>query len=106
MKNSARKRLYDANIYCIRKNNLEDKEINEDRDDELSALLNDQHNMLKYKNRLLKDCLKSKTPILFVAQRLEIPKKHIRDFKMLMVEMKERFQEEFEVDQICNIDRV
>lgn len=94
-------RDYDANFHCISTTN--DKDFKEDEQADRYSEISDMHYMLEHKDLVFKKCLSSKDPLSFVAKDLEIPKKHIRDYKMLLVEMTERFTDELENKNICNI---
>jgi len=102
MRQSFLSRDYDVDFHCI-SNNTNDKDINEDEQANRASEMSDMHSMLEHKNLVFKKCLSSKDPLNFVARDLEIPKKHIRDYKMLLIEMTERFKDELESKNICNI---
>ena len=102
LKKESQEGKYNADFFCKRE--IDDKNMQEEMSDELQYLLSDLSQMNSYKKLTFARCLKSKNPISFVAELIDIPTKHIRDYKMLTREIKERLGEVFDNKNICNID--
>jgi hypothetical protein len=98
------KRNYKEDFFCAI--NIKDKELSREITHSTSDLVSELPHLINYKNRNIIKCLKSVNPISFVANELDIPSKHIRDYKMLKREIIERFGKEFKNEKICNIESI
>jgi hypothetical protein len=102
LKKESQEGKYNADFFCKRE--IDDENMQKEMSDELQSLLSDLSHMNSYKNLTFATCIQSENPINFVAKLIDIPSKHIRDYKMLTREIKERLGEAFDNKNICNID--